>query len=66
MYLCKEGAKACDRLDGVVIYGTPWSAIKGSDFFYNNAFGVYQKVIGVSLTENIRKFQLPQMRDMLS
>lgn len=54
-YLTKEGKKACRVLDGVALYGTPWSTSKGSEFFYKNCFGLYQKAIGLNLCENIRK-----------
>ena len=66
LYLRKEGRKACEVLDGACVYGTPWSTSKGSEFFYNNAFGLYQKVIGLSLSEIIRKEQLPQLKEYLS
>lgn len=66
LYLRKEGNKACDLLDGACIYGTPWSTSKGSKFFYTNAFGIYQKVIGLSLSEIIRKEQLPALKAYLS
>jgi len=66
LYLVKMREKACEVLDGAILYGTPWSTLKGSEFFYGNAYGVYQKVIGMSLSENIRKQQLPQLRPYIS
>ena len=66
LYMIKEGRKACKVLDGALLYGTPWSTSRGSDFFYKNAFGIYQKVIGLNLSEDIRKKQLPLMKPYLS
>ena len=66
LYMIKEGRNACRFLDGAVLYGTPWSTSKGADFFYKNAFGLYQKAIGLNLSENIRKKQLPKMKPYLS
>lgn len=41
LYMIKEGKKACEKLDGALMYGTPWSTAKGADFFYKNALGLY-------------------------
>ena len=51
LYLRKEGYKACDVVDGAVFYGTPWSPVQTSDYFYNNMFGFYQLVIGSNLSK---------------
>ena len=66
LYMIKMGKKACEKLDGALIYGTPWSTSRGAEFFYKNALGLYQKAIGINLSENIRKKQLPQMRPYMS
>ena len=66
LYMIKEGKRACQVIDGAVLYGTPWSTSKGADFFYKNAFGLYQKAIGIKLSEDIRKNQLPLMKPYLS
>lgn len=66
LYMIREGTRARQKLDGAFLYGTPWSAAKGAEFLYNNAFGVYQKVIGLALNEDIRKNQLPQMKPYMS
>ena len=65
LYLRKEGEKACDVVDGAVFYGTPWSPVQTSDFFYNNMFGFYQLVIGSNLSKETYRI-LPQLRPYLS
>ena len=35
LYFLKMGKRACKYVDGAILYGTPWSAAKGSEFFYN-------------------------------
>ena len=64
--MAKTGEAAAKILDGCVLYGTPWSAMKGCDFFYNNCFGLYQKAIGINLSEIIRNDQLPLIREYMS
>ena len=41
LYLGKSGKKACDYIDGVVLYATAWSIEKGHKFFYENFYGLY-------------------------
>ena len=55
MYLGMEGKKANKLIDGAVIYGTPWSYIKGHDFFMTNMNGLPQKFIGMNFNDNIKK-----------
>mmetsp|Transcript_22604 Transcript_22604/g.27958 ORF Transcript_22604/g.27958 Transcript_22604/m.27958 type:complete len:258 (-) Transcript_22604:135-908(-) len=66
LYLIKEKSAACKYLDGAILYGTPWSTFKGEKFFYENAFGFYQKVIGLTLSATVRKELLPQLRKYVS
>ena len=66
LYLAKDKERAHQILDGAILYGTPWSTVKGEKFIYNNAFGFYSKVIGLALSESIRKEQLPHLQKYLS
>ena len=66
LYLIKEGSNANKIIDGAALYGTPWSAIKGGEYFFNHSFGLYNKVIGLNLSETIRKVQMPAMKPYLS
>ena len=61
----KDADQAYKSIDGCVLYGTPWSTLKGSDFFYNNFGGAYQFVIGNNLTSDVLKKQLPLFKKYL-
>ena len=66
LYMVKEGANASKTIDGAALYGTPWSAKKGGDYFFNHTFGLYNKVFGLHVNETIRKKQLPAMKPYVS
>ena len=53
LYLGKAGEKAKDLLDGVALYATPWSAIKGSKYFVEIMGGWYNYIFGMNLTRHI-------------
>ena len=54
LYLKYEGERATKILNGAVLYATPWSSRHGSNYFYNNFFGVYQKIISLNLNRMFR------------
>ena len=54
LYLINEGKEAAKKLDGAVLYATPWNILTGWKFFYENMFGLYTYVIGMCLNEQIR------------
>jgi len=54
LYLGKAGEKALDYLDGAALYACPWSTEKGSRYFYENCFGIFQWVIGMNLNRTIK------------
>ena len=55
LYVGMAGKKATEILDGVALFSTPWSTFKGHKFFYNNNFGIWQKIIGLFLNATIKK-----------
>jgi len=58
------GKQAAQTLDGAVLYGTPWSVAKGNQFFFENCYGLFQKVIGLSLNSKIRSI-LPKFEPLM-
>ena len=53
-------------MDGICLYATPWNTRDGYRFFRENFYGLYSHLFGMKLSEDIRKFILPQMKSMLS
>ena len=66
LYLGKAGKQATEVLDGAVLYANAWSIRKGSQFFYENFFGLYQWAIGMNFNSDVKNNQLPKMRPYLS
>ena len=48
-YLINEPENSSKLIDGSIIYSCPWEPKKGSDYFYNNCFGLYQYFVGNKL-----------------
>ena len=65
LYMLKDADRAYEMIDGSAIYGNPWSAAKGEKYAHSHQFGIYIKVLGVKLTEDIRKQQLPLLKPYL-
>lgn len=65
MYLGKAGERAAENLDAALMFATPWSIKKGHKFFYENFYGLYQKVIGLNLNNTIKKHQLPKFESLM-
>lgn len=66
LYLGKAGEKAKTYLDGACLFSTPWSLVKGSEFFYENCYGIYSYVIGMNLNRIIKRQQLPKFEPLMS
>ena len=66
LYMAFEGEKATKYLDGACMYATPWSTKDGFNFFCNNFYGLYSKVIGICLNNDIKDNILPKMKQYMS
>ena len=66
LYAGFDAEEAAKRLDGMVLYATPWNTREGCRYFRENFFGLYSYVIGIKLNEDIRKLVLPKMKHLMS
>jgi len=62
LYLIQQGDKA--KIDGAIMYGTPWNTDKSSKYFHENYGGVFSYAVSVN-TCNIMKDQYKQMKKYL-
>ena len=53
LYLEKDPNESEKFIDASCMFATPWSILKGYKFFYENVFGWWQNVIGMSLNRLI-------------
>ena len=54
LYLGHAGDKAKQYLDAALLYGCPWSTKYGYRFFFDNFYGLWQKIVGLALNNEIK------------
>lgn len=54
LYMLHEGENARKIIDGCVLFGTPWSTTKSSNWFYESQW-MYSMIIGMNVSEKLRK-----------
>ena len=65
-YMSKDGERTGEIIDGAILYAGLWDFTKQHDYLFNNFFGLYHFVIGMTLSLNIQYKVLPQMKPYLS
>ena len=48
------------------MYATPWSIKLGNQWFYDQCWGISQKIIGLNLNNEILHYQLPRVKEFMS
>ena len=54
LYLGKAGEKAKEFIDAAMFYATPWSTKTGYRYFYENYYGLFNKVVGLNFNKKLR------------
>ena len=63
LYLTEAGErKEPTGIDGAVVLSTPWDLNAGKDWFFKGYKGIWAWLVGMNLSQDILKFQLPKMK----